>query len=113
MTRQYLFPGRPAWLDQPLLAIPTLELRSYGDGTWGVRFQFPISPISITTFSYVQRNFPSRNELEIFLREWEESPETTVREWFDREPPRRLAAGEMPPPPSGPEVAANAEDLGL
>lgn len=111
MTRQ-LLAGRPTWLAQPLLVIPAIELRSSGPGGgWSVRFMFPISPISLTTFSYVERRLASRDELDRFLTDWEESPETAVRVWFDREAPRRSRVGELPE--IVPQVAANAGDLGL
>jgi hypothetical protein len=109
MTRQ-LLAGRPTWLAQPLLVIPAIELRST-EGQWSVRFMFPISPISLTTFSYVERNLASRDELDRFLTDWETSPETAVRVWFDREAPRRSRVGEIPE--IVPNVAANAGDLGL
>jgi len=100
----------PSWPNQPLLVIPALELRFWPSG-WSVRFMFPTSPISIKSFSYVQRNFPSRSALDEFLSDWESSPELAVRKWFDREPPRALRAGEALP--TGDEVSANAGDLGL
>ncbi|MCK9361759.1 hypothetical protein M0Q28_06085 [Patescibacteria group bacterium] len=110
MTRQ-LLAGRPTWLAQPLLVIPAIELRSSGGGFWSVRFMFPISPISLTTFSYVERNLAGRDELDKFLTDWEESPETAVQVWFHREAPRRSRAGEFAE--QIPQVAANAQDLGL
>jgi hypothetical protein len=109
MTRQ-LLAGRPTWLAQPLLVIPAIELRS-AEGRWSVRFMFPISPISLTTFSYVERNLASRDELDKFLTDWETSPETAVQKWFNREAPRRSRAGEFAE--QTPQVAANAQDLGL
>lgn len=103
----------PMWRDSPMISLPSLTLTPRGPGRWQVQFLFPDPDRTGYAFFYLSKEFEQYTELQMFLTAWWLSPEKTIREYFNREPPSGKVWHVVKAPEIAGETTATLAELGL